>query len=219
MSVVMSGVLHTRDASSLRVTRGREGTFNLFFPLYFFIGLHSIKKSSLVFRNDATKIQKHKTWQEKNNHRGDKTCSWLKLIKVYVLLFNQGSYTFWPMDFQDFKPNFHEQNEIHECKYDLRDVCKFTVQKAKKGITRRCISVGIMLKWMKEWWTPFWFSRELFRKQFLRVINVIKNVLIWKMYVVVYINIFYFFILFIVFLLFYFLLYFILIFWFILISI
>jgi len=24
---------------------------------------------------------------------------------------------------------------------DLRDVCKFTVQKAKKGIKRRCISV------------------------------------------------------------------------------
>jgi len=35
---------------------------------------------------------------------------------------------------------------IHECKYDLRDVCKFTVQKAKKGIERRCISiVGVQL--------------------------------------------------------------------------
>jgi len=28
---------------------------------------------------------------------------------------------------------------IHECKYDLKDVCKFTVQKDEKGIKRRCI--------------------------------------------------------------------------------
>jgi len=35
---------------------------------------------------------------------------------------------------------------IHEWKYDLRDVGKFTVQKAKKGIKRRCISiVGVQL--------------------------------------------------------------------------
>jgi len=35
---------------------------------------------------------------------------------------------------------------IHECKYDLRDVCKFMEQKAKKGIRRRCISVvGVQL--------------------------------------------------------------------------
>jgi len=30
---------------------------------------------------------------------------------------------------------------IHECKCDLRDVCKFTGQKAKKGIKRRYISI------------------------------------------------------------------------------
>jgi len=24
----------------------------------------------------------------------------------------QGSYTFWPMDFHDFKPNFHDKTEI-----------------------------------------------------------------------------------------------------------
>jgi len=31
-------------------------------------------------------------------------------------------------------------------KYDGRDVCKFTVQKTKKGIKRRCISiVGVQL--------------------------------------------------------------------------
>jgi len=35
---------------------------------------------------------------------------------------------------------------IHECEYDLRDVCKFTVQKAKKGMKRRCIYiVGVQL--------------------------------------------------------------------------
>ncbi len=27
------------------------------------------------------------------------------------------------------------------CKYGLRDVCEFTVPKAKKGIKRKCISV------------------------------------------------------------------------------
>jgi len=47
--------------------------------------------------------------------------------------------------------SYHLQNvqslfSIHECKYDLRDVCKFTVQKAKKGIQTRCISVvGVQL--------------------------------------------------------------------------
>jgi len=35
---------------------------------------------------------------------------------------------------------------ILECKYDLRDLCKFTVQKTKKEIKRRCISiVGVQL--------------------------------------------------------------------------
>jgi len=34
----------------------------------------------------------------------------------------------------------------HGCKYDLRDVCKFTGQKAKKGMKRRRISiVGVQL--------------------------------------------------------------------------
>jgi len=28
---------------------------------------------------------------------------------MYII---QGSYTFWSMDFQDFKPNFHDQTEI-----------------------------------------------------------------------------------------------------------
>ncbi len=35
---------------------------------------------------------------------------------------------------------------IWESKYELRGVCKFTVQKAKKGIKRRCISIiGVKL--------------------------------------------------------------------------
>ncbi len=36
---------------------------------------------------------------------------------------------------------------IQESKYELRGVCKFTVQKAKKGIKRRCISItGVKLR-------------------------------------------------------------------------
>jgi len=34
------------------------------------------------------------------------------LAYIISLGFYQGSYTFWPMDFQDFKPNVHDQTEI-----------------------------------------------------------------------------------------------------------
>jgi len=45
-----------------------------------------------------------------------------------------------------FHPVCVDLFSIHECKYDLRDVCKFSVQKANKGIKRRCISiVGVQL--------------------------------------------------------------------------
>jgi len=58
----------------------------------------------------------------------------------------------------------------HDGKYDLRVVCKFSVQKAKKGIKRRRVSiVGVQL-WnnvkmdvrMVDW---FWFSKGLFIKK------------------------------------------------------
>jgi len=100
---------------------------------------------------------------------------------------------------------------FNTCKYELRDVCKFTVQNANKRIKKRCISiVGVQL------------YIYIYNNYILRVISVIEMIVygrcVW-MYIYIYIYTYIYTHIYIYFLIFYIVLiiflYFILIFWFI----
>jgi len=77
---------------------------------------------------------------------------------------------------------------IHDCKYDLRDVCKFTVQKAKKGI------VGVQswnnIKMDTRMVNSFMVFKRIIYKTICEGYRCDGNVCISKMYVCIYIHIY-----------------------------